>query len=137
MMVRMNRPTRRPRVLLLATVPAVVTMLGLTGCGGSTSSSSGSSSAASSSGSSQSLPITIKGSTITPTNKRIPVKLNEPLKITITADRSGELHLHSSPEQHLDFDKGVTVKTVTLSVPGVVELEEHATDTLIAQLEVR
>lgn len=120
----------RPRPALLAgVVLALVAVLGLTGCGSETKKPASSSS--------QKLAITIKGDTITPTNKRIAVKVNEPLTITITSDRSGELHLHSSPEQHIEFDSGTTTKKITLKVPGVVELEEHKSDTLIAQLEAR
>jgi hypothetical protein len=120
----------RPRpALLVGVVLAVVAALGLTGCGSDAKTPTTSSS--------QKLAITIKGDTITPTNKRIPVKVDQPLTITISSDRSGELHLHSSPEQHIEFASGTTVKKITLKVPGVVELEEHKSDTLIAQLEAR
>ena len=61
----------------------------------------------------------------------------KPLTITITSDRSGELHVHSSPEEEIAFDKGTTTKKLTFATPGVIEVEEHVSDTLIAQLEVR
>jgi hypothetical protein len=123
--------TTRPKRTVLALVAlAVVAALGLTGCGSNAKTPTSTSSA-------QKLAITIKGSSITPTKKRIPVKLNQPLTITITADRSGELHVHSSPEQHIEFTSGTTVKKITFKVPGLIELEEHKTNTLIAQLEVR
>lgn len=103
-------------------------LLALAGCG----------SAGSSSGKDNPmLDITISGKTITPTNKRIEVSKGKPLMIMITSDRSGELHLHSSPEQHIEFAKGTTKKTLTFTTPGVIEVEEHTSDTLIAQLEVR
>ncbi|MCW2756312.1 MAG: hypothetical protein JWO46_58, partial [Nocardioidaceae bacterium] len=80
---------------------------------------------------------TIKGDTITPKNKRIKVPVNKKITLAIDSDRAGELHLHSSPEQHIDFAAGTSTKTITLKVPGVVELEEHASDTLLAQLEAK
>jgi len=116
-------------------VLTLVTSLGVTGCG---SDSSGTSSKdPSTDASAQKLDVSIKGDTITPTNKRIPVNKDEPLTVTITSDRSGELHVHSSPEEEIPFDKGTTTKKLTFKTPGVIEVEEHISDTLIAQLEVR
>ena len=116
-------------------VLTLVTSLGVTGCG---SDSSGTSSKdPSTDASAQKLDVSIKGDTITPTNKRIPVNKDEPLTVTITSDRSGELHVHSSPEEEIPFDKGTTTKKLTFKTPGVIEVEEHISDTLVAQLEVR
>jgi hypothetical protein len=47
------------------------------------------------------------------------------------------VHVHSSPETHINFGKGTTTKVLTFKTPGVIEVEEHATNTLIAQLEVK
>ncbi len=113
-------------------VLTLVTSLGVTGCGSDTSGKDPSKDA-----SAQKLDVSIKGDTITPTNKRIPVNKDEPLTVTITSDRSGELHVHSSPEEEIPFDKGTTTKKLTFKTPGVIEVEEHISDTLIAQLEVR
>lgn len=121
---------RRKPVALVAAMVAVLAVAGLTGCG-----SDGRTKTPGSSG--QSLAITVKGDAVTPTNKRIEVKLDQPLTITVRSDRSGELHVHSSPEQHIEFEAGTTTHKITLKVPGVVELEEHKSDTLVAQLEVR
>ncbi|MEP6815575.1 MAG: hypothetical protein ABI873_08510 [Marmoricola sp.] len=123
----------RPKPALpVAVLLAVVAAVSLTSCGSDSGKTSGS---AASSG--QKLAITIKGDAVTPKNTRVQVKLNKPLIITITSDRRGELHVHSSPEQHLEFGSGTTTKNITPKVPGVVELEEHKSNTLIAQLEVR
>ena len=116
-------------------VLTLVTSLGVTGCGSDTSGTS--SKDPSTDASAQKLDVSIKGDTITPTNKRIPVGKDEPLTITITSDRSGELHVHSSPEEEIPFDKGTTTKKLTFKTPGVIEVEEHISDTLVAQLEVR
>ena len=125
-----------------AGILTLVTSLGVTGCG----SDSAAIRAAPAAPAARTRPPTrprrsstssIKGKTITPTNKRIEVSKGKPLTITINSDRSGELHVHSSPEEEIAFDKGTTTKKVTFSTPGVVEVEEHVSDTLIAQLEVR
>ncbi len=116
-------------------VLTLVTSLGVTGCGSDTSGTS--SKDPSTDASAQKLDVSIKGDTITPTNKRIPVNKDEPLTVTITSDRSGELHVHSSPEEEIPFDKGTTTKKLTFKTPGVIEVEEHISDTLVAQLEVR
>lgn len=116
-------------------VLTLVASLGVTGCGSDTGGTS--SKDPSADASAQKLDVSIKGDTITPTNKRIPVNRDEPLTVTITSDRSGELHVHSSPEEEIPFDKGTTTKKLTFKTPGVVEVEEHISDTLVAQLEVR
>lgn len=116
-------------------VLTLVTSLGVTGCGSDTGGTS--SQDPSKHASAQKLDVSIKGDTITPTNKRIPVNKDEPLTVTITSDRSGELHVHSSPEEEIPFDEGTTTKKLTFRTPGVVEVEEHISDTLVAQLEVR
>ena len=116
-------------------VLTLVTSLGVTGCGSDTGGTS--SKDPSADASAQKLDVSIKGDTITPTNKRIPVNKDEPLTVTITSDRSGEVHVHSSPEEEIPFDKGTTTKKLTFKTPGVIEVEEHISDTLIAQLEVR
>jgi hypothetical protein len=118
---------------LAALTLTVVTSLGVAGCG----SDSGDSGTTGTSSSTQKLDVSIKGDAITPTNKRIKVAEGKPLTITITSDRSGELHVHSSPEHEIAFDKGTTTKKLTFKTPGVIEVEEHVSDTLIAQLEVR
>jgi|GEM_PF-1376182 hypothetical protein len=127
-----------------AGILTLATSLGVAGCGSDTSSASDTSSTKSTSSkapsadaSAQKLDVAIKGETITPTNKRIEVNKGKPLTITISSDRPGELHVHSSPEEEIPFDKGTTTKQVTFANPGVVEVEEHVSDTLIAQLEVR
>ena len=81
--------------------------------------------------------ITFKGDTVTPQGKEVEVKAGEPLKLHITADKAGEIHVHSSPEQHIEYGAGTTDKTLTIDQPGVVDVESHTLDKLILQLEVR
>jgi hypothetical protein len=128
----MSFPTPAARTLAAGAL-ALVTSVGLAGCGSDSTGTEDTSKDASA----QTLDVTIKGDAITPTNKRVEVSMGKPLTITIDSDRSGELHVHSSPEEEIAFDKGTTTKKVTFKTPGVIEVEEHVSDTLIAQLEVR
>ncbi len=81
--------------------------------------------------------ITVQGDTLRPQGASIKVAVGKPIRLRIVADQPGELHLHSSPEQQFDYPAGTTTKTFTIDRPGVVELESHTLDRLVAQLEVR
>lgn len=89
------------------------------------------------SGGTTTLDITFKGDTVTPEGVTVKVEAGKPLKLHIVADKPGELHVHSSPEQEIEYEAGTTEKTLTLDQPGVVEMESHNLDKLVAQLEVR
>ncbi len=119
---------------LAAAALTLVTSLGVAGCG---SDSGDGDTSNGTSPSTQKLDVSIEGDTITPTNKRIEVAEGKPLTITITSDRAGELHVHSSPEEEIPFDKGTTTRKLTFETPGVIEVEEHVSDALVAQLEVQ
>ena len=82
--------------------------------------------------------ITIKlaDGTVSPDGVEVKVKKNQPVVLQITADTAGELHVHSSPEQHVEFPEGGSEVTLTFAQPGVVDIEDHALDKLIVQLEV-
>ncbi len=68
---------------------------------------------------------------------RVEGKVGEPVTVEITADKAGELHVHSTPEQEIEFGTGTTTHEVTIESPGVVEVESHDPDTVVVQLEVR
>jgi hypothetical protein len=80
--------------------------------------------------------ITIEGDQITPNGDRVQVPLGEPVTFDITSDRAGELHVHSTPEQELEFEKGDTTVQATFDKPGIVEVEDHESDKVIVQLQV-
>lgn len=121
---------------LAALVAVLALALALTGCGSNGSGSKGSTASKDSSGT-PTIDITFKGDSVTPQGESVKVQAGDPLKLHITADKSGEIHVHSSPEQELEYAAGTTDKTITLDQPGVVEMESHTLDKLIAQLEVR
>jgi hypothetical protein len=79
---------------------------------------------------------TIRGNDIEPNGKRIPVKVGEDITINVDSDRDGELHVHSSPEQHLEYKKGKTTFHVSIKTPGIVDIEDHVADKVLVSLEV-
>ena len=137
----MRTRTHHPSAATLAAV-TLVAALGLAGCGGSSddagpgagASSSGSSSDSSTSG--PQLDVTVAGDKVTPAGDRIKLAVGQTLTIHVTADREGELHVHSTPEQELSYKKGDTTVSLTIDKPGIVDVEDHVADVVVAQLEV-
>ncbi len=125
-----------PRVSSLLLV-GVLGTVGLTACGSSVSGGDTTTKTSSDSSGIATLDITFKGDTVDPAGTQVKVEAGQPLKLHIVADKAGEIHVHSSPEQELQYAAGTTDKTITLDQPGVVEMESHTLDKLIAQLEVR
>jgi hypothetical protein len=84
----------------------------------------------------QVIAITIEGDKTTPNGERIKVAAGEPVIFEITSDRPGELHIHGKPESYVNFGAGTTREEIVIDLPGVVEVEDHDTGFVIAQLEV-
>jgi hypothetical protein len=80
--------------------------------------------------------VTIRGDQVTPSAKRVDLGVGERLSVTVTSDRAGELHVHSSPEQELSFRAGTTALDIVVQSPGLVEVEEHESDAVILRLYV-
>ncbi len=80
--------------------------------------------------------ITIQGDTVDPNGERVQVPLGEPVTLDITADREGELHVHSTPEEEITFQHGDTEAELTFDQPGVVDVEDHESGKVIVQLQV-
>lgn len=127
-------PAARPASLLAALL--LVTGLGLTGCG-SGDGASGSSTPTKDASGTTTIDITFKGDTVEPSGKQLTVKAGEKIKLHIVADKAGEIHVHSSPEQELEYAAGTSDQTIQIDQPGVVDMESHTLDKLIAKLEVR
>ena len=81
--------------------------------------------------------ITFKGDTVDPSGAEKKVKAGKPITLHIVADKPGELHVHSSPEQEIEYDAGTSDKKLTIDRPGIVEVESHNLEQLIVVLEVR
>ncbi|MGA8210079.1 MAG: hypothetical protein WB441_17115 [Nocardioidaceae bacterium] len=80
--------------------------------------------------------ITVRGDTVDPSGERVKVDVGKPVTLTVDANRPGELHVHSTPEQELSFPRGTSTLTVTIDRPGIVEVEEHESDQVVVQLQV-
>lgn len=82
--------------------------------------------------------ITFEGHTVTPAGDRIEVGLGQEVELEVKADAPGTVHVHSTPEQELDYDAGTTLLQLgAFDRAGVYEVETHALHKTIVQLEVR
>jgi len=80
--------------------------------------------------------ITFTGDSVEPNGERVKVKAGEEIELVVKADQPGELHVHSNPEQELEYGAGTTTLKLTLNEPGVVDVESHDLEVVIVQLEV-
>ena len=130
-----------PRFARLGAVLVSLAMaLAVAGCGSDDSGDSGSGDTVVAKKDSSGRPtvdVAFTGNSVDPLGAKVAVKVGEPLKLRITADQPGEIHVHSSPGQKLAYDAGTSEKTLTIDKPGVVDVESHDLDKLIMQLEVR
>ena len=82
------------------------------------------------------LAVVVDGAEITPNAQAISVDVGDPLSVSVEADRAGELHVHSKPEQYFPFQPGETTFELTVQTPGSVEVEDDDTGDVVALLEV-
>lgn len=115
------------RAALIVTLLAA--LLALAGCGGDETESTDP-------GQAQRIQITFDGDSVTPTGKRVEVGAGDPVELVIKADKPGELHVHSTPEQEIAYGSGTTTEQLTIDQPGVVDVESHHLDVVVLQLEV-
>jgi hypothetical protein len=80
--------------------------------------------------------ITFSDGSVTPNGERVEVEAGQPIELVVNADSPGELHVHSSPEQELEYPAGTSTLELTLDQPGVVDVESHDPKAVIVQLEV-
>lgn len=128
------------RVLSRLAPLTLVLALGLSACGGgddepAATPTSGSSS--SQGADSVAVTVTREDDSFTPNGERVELEVGQTLDLTITSDTAGELHVHSTPEQEIEYDAGTSEHEITIDRPGVVEVESHEPDSIVLQLEVR
>ena len=63
-------------------------------------------------------------------------KVGEKITLNVDSDREGELHVHSTPEQELEYAVGTTKLEITIDTPGIVVIEDHHSETTLVSLEV-
>ena len=81
--------------------------------------------------------VSIVGSDVTPVAQQVELGVGETLLLEVESDRAGELHVHSSPEQVVDFAAGSSELDLTFDKPGSVDIEEHQSGALIARVLVQ
>jgi len=119
---------RRTTTLVTA---LLLTLLSLTACSNDSGGGAGAAG-----GTGTTADITIKNGKVTPHGDRVKAKLGQPVTLNIDADTAGEIHVHSTPEQEITFEKGTSTKQLTIDQPGIVDVEDHALEQVIVQLEV-
>ena len=122
------------RRLVAAVAVALIGSLGLTACGGDTSSSN-------QDGAEQpvkKIAITFQGNDVTPSGTDIDVEVGQPVELDVTADKPGEIHVHSSPEQEYEYDaRSSTIVVKPIEAPGWVTVESHTLEKTLFILVAR
>lgn len=81
--------------------------------------------------------ITFSDGSVSPRGERVEVEAGEEIELVVKADEPGGLHIHTQPEQELEYGAGTTNLTLTIDEPGVVDVEAHELEIVVVQLEVR
>jgi hypothetical protein len=120
---------RRPAAAIAA---ALLSASLLAGCGGS------SSSPAASDLPTKVVDIAFSGDTVTPNGELVEVKVGQRIELDVTADKPGEIHVHSSPEQEFQYDKGSsTIELKPITAPGRIQVESHTLEKTLFTLQAR
>lgn len=118
---------RRPLAVL---VTALLTVSALAGCGEDEEPTAGDDTPTT-------IEITFTGGSVSPEGERVQVDAGEEIELVVKADEPGALHVHSNPEQELEYGAGTTNLPLTLDEPGIVDVEAHDPEAVVVQLEVR
>jgi hypothetical protein len=120
------------RRLVSVVAVALVSALTLTACGSDDSTSGGSADPV------KKISITFNGEDTDPSGQKIDVSVGQRIEFDVTADAAGEIHVHSSPEQEFEYDKGSTTLSVDpVERPGQVTVESHTLDKVLFTLVAR
>lgn len=123
-----------------AAVTAVVAVLALSltaGCSSTSSTTASSSTAGTSTSDRKVIPITFTGGTVSPIAEQVDVNVGQTVVLDITADTAGEIHVHSTPEQHVEYAVGHTQASLgSFNFPTQIEVESHTLNKTILILQV-
>ena len=123
--------------------------LALTGCGGSSGGSKGTSGDVAMSATptaevtatppadAKVIAVTVGKDSVSPSGEQVSVKRNQPIVFEIDAVEGGELHVHTSPAQAIDYPAGKSQVQISIDKPGLVEAEIEDLGKLVVQLEVK
>jgi hypothetical protein len=110
------------RRVVAALCSALLTAALLAGCGSDSSSGD----AGSGPEPTKVIDVTFSGTSVTPNGELIKVGVGQPIELDVTADAPGEIHVHSTPEQEFEYDKGSsTIDVKPITAPGRVTVESH------------
>ncbi len=62
------------------------------------------------------------------------MSIDQPLELDVTAEKPGQLHVHSSPDHTFDYKAGETTFIFATGRPGIVGVESHELSKIIVQL---
>lgn len=80
--------------------------------------------------------VIVLGSGVLPNGKRVDIEPGETLRLEIESDRAGELHVHATPEQVVEFPEGRSTRDLVIERPGIVDVEEHDTGLVVMRVYV-
>jgi len=80
--------------------------------------------------------ISVTATSVTPTGGTVNVGVGKPVTFVISSTVAGQLPVHSTPQQHIGFPVGRSRVTLSFNVPGTIEVEDHALDRQIIQIQV-
>lgn len=122
------------RRLVAAVAVVLLSALTLTACGGG----SGTSAQDPADLPTKVIDVTFDGDHVTPNGQRYDVAVGQKIELDVTADKPGEIHVHSSPEQEFEYDAGSsTIDVKPIRTPGIVTVESHTLDKVLFQLQVK
>jgi hypothetical protein len=117
-------------VAVIATVAGVLAL----------TSACGSSSGAPSAGSTgpKIIDITFSGTSVTPSAEIVQIAVGQDVELDVHADDSGEIHVHSTPAQEVEYHAGTTQHSIgSFTTPGDITVESHTLDKTIVILRVQ
>jgi len=82
--------------------------------------------------------IEVSGDEVSPTDELVEVPKGSEVRLEVKADSTGELHVHSDPEQEKEYTAGTNrISLGTFDVPGRYPVEIHDLDATVVILEVQ
>jgi hypothetical protein len=116
----------------LVAAVALISAFTLSACGSDDSSSGDSTQSV------KKIAITFQGDDTTPNGSDIDVLVGQPIELDVTADKAGEIHVHSTPEQEFEYDAGnSTIPMKPIEAPGRVTVESHTLEKTLFILVAR